>query len=54
MEGENHHGIFIIVILSIIFEKVIKNRILPVLGRNMTQFQTGGAKGKGVVDNFSF
>ena len=37
--------------LTIIFEKVIKNRILPILSRNMTQFQTGGAKGKGVVDN---
>ena len=50
-ELENHRGIFIVVILTIIFEKVIKNRILPVLSTNMTQFQTGGAKGKGVVDN---
>ena len=50
-ELENHCGIFIIVILTIISEKVIQNRILPVLSRNMTQFQTGGAKGKGVVDN---
>ena len=45
-ELENHYGIFIIVILTIIFEKVIKNRILPVLSANMTQFETGG-----VVDN---
>ena len=50
-ELENHRGIFIVVILTIIFEKVIKNRILPILSRNMTQFQTGGAKGRGVVDN---
>ena len=50
-ELENHRGIFIVVILTIIFEKVIKNRILPVLSTNMTQFQTGGVKGKGVVDN---
>ena len=50
-ELEGHRGIFIVVILTIIFEKVIKNRILPILSRNMTQFQTGGAKGKGVVDN---
>ena len=48
-ELENHCGIFIAVILTIIFEKVIKNHILPILSRNMTQFQTGGAKGKGVV-----
>ena len=50
-ELENYHGIFIIVILTIIFEKVIKNCILPVLSKNMTQFQTGGVKGKGVADN---
>ena len=48
-ELEIHRGIFITVILTIIYEKVTKNRILPVLSRNMTQFQTGGAKGKGVV-----
>ena len=48
---ENHRGIFIVVILTIIFEKVIKNRILPFLSRNMTQFQTGDSKGKGVMDN---
>ena len=50
-ELENHRGIFIVVILTIIFEKVIKNRILPVLSRNMTQFQTGGAKRKGLVND---
>ena len=50
-ELENHRGIFIVVIVSIIFEKVLKNRITPVLRENITKFQTGGIKGKGVVDN---
>ena len=50
-ELENHSGIFIVVILTIIFEKVFKNRILRVFSTIMTQFQTVGAKGKGVVDN---
>ena len=50
-ELENHWGNFIVVIVSIIFEKVLKNRITPILRENMTKFQTGGIKGKGVVDN---
>ena len=50
-ELENHRGIFIVVIVSIIFEKVLKNRITPILRENMTKVQTGGIKGKGVVDN---
>ena len=50
-ELENHRGTFIVVIVSIIFEKVLKNRITPILRENMTKFQTGGIKGKGVVDN---
>ena len=29
----------------------MKNRILPVLSRNLTQIRTSGTKGKGVVDN---
>ena len=44
-ELENHRGIFIVVIVSIIFEKVLKNRITPVLRENITKFQTGGIKG---------
>ena len=44
-------GIFLIPVLSIIFEKLFKNRITPHLKENMTQFQTGGVKGKGVLDN---
>ena len=50
-ELENHRGNFIVVIVSIIFEKVLRNRITPILRENMTKFQTGGIKGKGVVDN---
>ena len=37
---------------SIIFEKLLKNIITPHLQEKfMTQFQIGGVKGKGVVDN---
>ena len=50
-ELENHRGIFILVIVSIIFEKVLKHRITPILKENMTKFQTGGIKENGVVDN---
>ena len=39
-ELENHEGIFIVVIVSIIFEKVLKNHITPILRENMTKFQT--------------
>ena len=38
-------------ILSLIFEKLLKNRITPTLKQDMTSFQTGGVKGKGVADN---
>ena len=37
--------------LNIIFRKLLRNRIKPHLEENMTQFQTGGVKGKGFVDN---
>ena len=47
----NYRGIFIVPILSIIFEKLLKNRITPTLKQHMSNFQNGGAKGKGVVDN---
>ena len=47
----SYHGIFLIPVQSIIFEKLLKNRITPHLEENMTQFQTGGVKGKGVADN---
>ena len=47
----SYRGIFFIPVLSIIFEKLLKNRITPHLEENLTQFQTGGVKGKGVADN---
>ena len=47
----NYRGIFIVDIMSIIFEKLLKNRLMPHLQQNMTKFQTGGVKGKGVTDN---
>ena len=47
----NYRGIFLVLILCIIFEKLLKNRVTPLLEENMTKFQTGGVKNKGVVDN---
>ena len=47
----NYRGIFLVLIVSIIFEKLLKNRVTPLLEENMTKFQTGGVKNKGVVDN---
>ena len=47
----SYRGIFLFSVLSIIFEKLLKNRITLHLEENMTQFQTGGVKGKGVADN---
>ena len=48
----SYRGVFIVPILSIILEKLIKNRIMNTLRNNISQFQNGGMKGKGVVDNF--
>ena len=48
---KNYRGIFIVPIISIIFEKLLKNRITPFLKKNMSNFQNGGSKGKGAVDN---
>ena len=33
------------------FREAFEKRISPHLEQNMTKFQTGGVKGKGVVDN---
>ena len=44
-------GIFLVPITSIIFEKLLENRVTPLLEENMTKFQTEGVKNKGVVDN---
>ena len=34
-----------------LFAKLLKNRITPILQQHMSNFQNGGTKGKGVVDN---
>ena len=48
---ESYRGIFRVPILSLILEKLLKNRMQPTLENNMSKCQTGGAKGKSVVDN---
>ena len=47
---ENYRGIFFVPILSIIFEKLLKNRISQHLQQNMSRYQSGCTKGKSVVD----
>ena len=44
----NYRGIFVVPILSLIFEKLPKNRGTPCLKQNMTPLQTWGVKGKGI------
>ena len=46
---KNYRGLFLVPILSIIFEKLLKNRINKLLQQNISKFQNGGMKGKGVV-----
>ena len=48
---DNYRGIFIVMILHLIYKKVLKNRIAGVLEANVSKFQNGGAKGKSVTDN---
>ena len=48
----NYRGNFIVPILSITFEKLLKKGITQTLQQHMSNFQNGGTKGKGVVDNF--
>ena len=48
---ESYRGIFLVPILSLILEKLLKNRMQPTLENNMSTFQTGGAKRNGVIDN---
>ena len=48
---DNYRGIFLVPILSIIFEKLLKNRIPDTLQQNISKFQNGSMRGKGVVDN---
>ena len=47
----NYRSTFIVNVMSIIFEKLLKYRLTPHLQQNMTKFQTRGVKGKGVIDN---
>ena len=50
----SYRGVFLlnlVPIMSLIFEKLIRNRITPTLKQHMTSFHTGGVKGKGVVDS---
>ena len=47
----NYRSIFVDPISSLIFEKLLKNRVTPCLEQNMTPFQTGGVKSKGITDN---
>ena len=48
---KNYGGIFLVPILSIIFEKLLKNSISQHLQQSMSRFQSRGMKGKSVVDN---
>ena len=48
---DNYRSIFIVPILSIIFEKLLKNRLSNTLQENISKFQNGDMKGKGVVDS---
>ena len=42
----NYSSVFLVPVASLIFEKLLKNRISPRLEQNMTKFQTGGVKVK--------
>ena len=48
---DHYRGIFLVPILGIIFEKLLKKKISDTLQQNISKFQNGGMKGKGVVDN---
>ena len=47
----NYRDIFLVPILSIIFEKLLKKKMSDTLQQFISKFQNGGMKGKGVVDN---
>ena len=51
---DNYRGIFLVPILSIIFEKLLKNKISDTLQQNISKFQNGGMKGKAIVDDNLF
>ena len=43
---ESYRGIFLVPILSVILEKLLKNRMQATLEKNMSKFQTGVPKGR--------
>ena len=47
----SNRGIFLVPILSIVFEKLLKNKINKLLQQNVSKFENGGMKGTGVVDS---
>ena len=47
----NYRAVFVVLVLRMILEKFIKTRIINILRNNISQFQNGGMKVKGVVDN---
>ena len=51
---DNYRGILLVPILSIIFEKLLKNKISDTLQQNISKFQNGGMKGKGLWLTCSF
>ena len=49
---KSHKEVFIVPIISIVFEKLFKNRITPIiLKQSMSNFQNSGSKGKSVENN---
>ena len=48
---DNYRGIFLVPILSIIFEKLLKKKISDTLQQFISKFPNGGMTGKGVADN---
>ena len=47
----DYGGSFTVSIISVNFEKLIKNRIMDTLQGTISHFQNGGMRGKDVVDN---
>ena len=50
---KNYRGTFIIPIISIMVEKLLKNTITLILKQNISNFQDCGSKGKGMASNSS-
>ena len=52
--SDHHRGIFLVPIMSVIFEKLVKLRISNTLQKNIFKFQNSGMKGKAFVGNLYF